>query len=81
MYNNSNVGKCKNDRQDQCCNPGAPGMNDAAGALIFHSPGRALRSALRSSSREGPWPRPPSARSVVAIGASIVVEVMARLFV
>jgi len=28
-------------------------MNDAAGALIFQSSGRALRSALRSSSREG----------------------------
>jgi len=67
MYNNSNVGKCKNDRQDQCCNPGAPGMNDAAGALIFHSSGRAPRSALRSSSREG-------------IGASIAIEVVARLF-
>jgi hypothetical protein len=67
MYNNYNISKCKNDRQDQCCNPGAPGMKDAAGALIFHSSGSAPRSALRSSSREG-------------IGASIAIEVVARLF-
>lgn len=30
---------------------GSGGMNDAAGALFFHSSGRALRSALRSSVR------------------------------
>jgi len=35
-------------------------MNDAAGALIFHSSGRAPRSALRSSAVRALAPRLPS---------------------
>jgi len=48
-------------------------MNDAAGAL---------RATVGSPIVQpwGPWPRSPSARSVVVIGASIAIEVVARLF-